>query len=242
MQQNQRKNTFLWQLDLCTRGRAFRFKVLLCFSFFPAKNFTVWIMVLLLSRPQALNYLLPTPKGQKHMESASVFYLAMKYCKSFTWESAIILKAWCKYNKSTDWVLTLYCSSPAHVDSYLSVLNVSLAINKTQAHIRGADVWLTSSQIGLLFFPLTGGNQGTEASLTTAHDHHQTKHYDCLLITLWLVWFDFGGFHSDEDCEWVQSSAVACHLSHMPQFHNDFMPQWVAHSVEKKCVFPAIYY
>lgn len=44
------------------------------------------------------------------------------------------------------------------------------------------------------------------------------------------------------DWEWLQSPGVACHLSHMPQFHNDFMPQRVAHSIEKKRMFPAIYY
>lgn len=91
------------------------------------------------------------------------------------------------------------------------------------------------------FSILTGGNQGTEACLTTIHDHHQTKHYDvCWLHSNWSD-FEFGGYNSDEACEWARSSAVACHISHMPHFDNDFTPQWVADSIEKKCVLPVIY-
>lgn len=47
-------------------------------------------------------------------------------------------------------VLLTTTSSTAHVGANMSVLNVSLATNRPRAHIGRADIWLMSSQIGVL--------------------------------------------------------------------------------------------
>lgn len=75
------------------------------------------------------------------------------------------------------------------------------------------------------WFPVhTGANQGREA----------TKH-GCLLIALWLMWFVFQGFHSDEVSESsTQQSLATSHMCH--SFVMMSCPNELLILLKRKCV------
>lgn len=90
--------------------------------------------------------MLATPTAR----TASVLYLALTFCKSLILKSPRILQCYTLNRLSygcftleahdQESVLCKTTSSPAHVGANLSVLNVSLAINRPRAHIGRADI------------------------------------------------------------------------------------------------------